>query len=101
MAKLYKSMVCDSLFREDGVAVWTSHGDAVTVDGVQMVRLAGGFIHPADGYAATKSEAVLVAAARVEELGRLLMAQASRMRVEAYSSNESIVTKPTEALVAT
>lgn len=95
MAKLYRSMVCDSLFNDNGVTVWTSHGDAVTVDGVQMVKLAGGFIHPADGYASTKSEAVLVAADRVEELGRRLMAQASRMRVEAYSA------RPTEALVAT
>lgn len=80
MTTLYRCYVADSSIHGDGITVWTTHGDLVNVDGRPYVQLHGGSLHPADGFVEDKTAAYAAAADRVEELGRLLLSQADRMR---------------------
>lgn len=63
-----------------GVQSWLDVGDAVTVDGRQMVRLPGGTIVTADGWHDTLQAAQAAAADRLEEIAGRVADQARRMR---------------------
>lgn len=63
-----------------GVQSWLDVGDAVTVDGRQMVRLPGGTIVTADGWHDTLQAAQAAAADRLEEIAARVAEQARRMR---------------------
>jgi hypothetical protein len=88
MTNLYKSSVSDHGFTREGLGYYVQHGEPLTVGGEPMVKLTGGVIVPAKGWHAEFSDAVLEAAQRIEALGRRLLSQADRLRVEAAASKE-------------
>ena len=63
-----------------GVQSWLDVGDAVAVDGQEMVRLPGGMIVTADGWHDTLQAAQAAAADRLEEIAARVAEQARRMR---------------------
>lgn len=63
-----------------GVQWWLDTGDAVTVDGREMVRLPGGSIIAADGWHDTLQAAQAAAADRLEEIAGRVAEQAARLR---------------------
>ncbi len=64
-----------------GVQSWLDTGDAVTVDGQEMVRLLpGGTIVTAEGWHDTLQAAQAAAADRLEEIAGRVADQARRMR---------------------
>jgi len=64
-----------------GVQSWLDTGDAVTVDGQEMVRLLpGGTIVTAEGWHDTLQAAQAAAADRLEEIAGRVAEQARRMR---------------------
>lgn len=63
-----------------GVQSWLDVGDAVTVDGREMVRLPGGTIVTSDGWHDTLQAAQSAAADRLEEIAARVAEQARRMR---------------------
>lgn len=79
METLFKVNVFETIYG-DGLFTQTSEGRPVTVEGAAMVKLPHGVIVDAAGFVADKAEAQRVAADRVEEIGRRIIAQAQRMR---------------------
>ena len=78
-ATLFKVDVHPTIY-SDGLFLHVQEGSPITVEGAPMVRTPYGSIVPGEGWSADKAEAHRRAADRVEQLGRLLMAQADRMR---------------------
>lgn len=76
-------------FGSDGVSYWIQAGEPYTVNGTPMVML-GRTLVPADGWHAERSDAVLEVAARIEQLGHRLLAQADQLRADA--AKEAVVT---------
>ena len=77
--KLFSVFIGHSL-SGPGVQSWLDVGDAVTVDGQEMVRLPGGTIVASDGWHDTLHEAQAAAADRLEEIAGRVAEQARRMR---------------------
>lgn len=63
-----------------GVSTWMQKGEEVTVEGAPMVRLSHGVIVRAHGWFHDQAEAHRSAAAKIEEMGRRLIAQAEHLR---------------------
>jgi len=63
-----------------GVQSWLDTGDAVTVDGQEMVRLPGGTIVTAEGWHDTLQAAQAAAADLLEEIAGRVAEQAARLR---------------------
>jgi hypothetical protein len=82
---MYRYELLDSHIGPSGLQSYLSSADAMAVDGVAMVRTPHGAILPAHGWKATKQEAALAAAERIEAIVGALQAQAERMRSEAAS----------------
>ena len=74
------SMHVSRSLTDTGVISWLDVGDAVTVDGQEMVRLPGGTIVTADGWHDTLQAAQAAAADRLEEIAARVAEQARRMR---------------------
>lgn len=91
MAKVYKYSLFSASCGDRELPCYLGEGEAVSVDGVAMVRLGGGYIHPADGYEPSKSAAMVRAADEIEQLGRRLLEQASRMRAEAWTLSRAVL----------
>jgi hypothetical protein len=81
--KLYEAYVHDVMFSEKGIGWDVVEGEAISVHGIQMVRMAHGTIVPATKWRTSKAEVIVAAADRVEALGRQMLDQAQRMRSEA------------------
>lgn len=90
--KLYTINVNDSCFRADGVSYYTTWGESCEVDGQPMVRMAHGAILPAAGWVATRTEALRLAADKIERLAERLMSQAREVRAQAERQVPSDVT---------
>jgi hypothetical protein len=85
MSKRFRIDLYDSHFGTNGVYTNTVSGEAVLVDGREMVWLPHGSIVPDQGFHATLPDACRAAAGRVEAIGHRLLAQAERLRAEAAS----------------
>jgi hypothetical protein len=85
MTQLYRATVGDVQVGKDGLPYYVQQGEPHTIDATPMVRLAHGVLVPAAGWHAEYGDAVLEAAQRIEVLGHRLLAQADRLRVEAFS----------------
>jgi hypothetical protein len=68
-----------------GVQWWLDTGDAVTVDGREMVRLPGGTIVTAEGWHDTVHAAVAAAAERLDSIAASVAGQAGILRSAANS----------------
>jgi len=78
--RVWRAEVSDFTFTREGLAWGTREATTCNVDGTQMARLPHETIVEIDGFHASKREAELAAASRIEELGRRLLAQAERIR---------------------
>lgn len=92
MTQLYKGYTSEA-FGESGISYWLQAGEPRTVDGTRMVRL-GHSLVLAEGWHADKGAAVLEVAARIEMLGKRLLAQAAKLRQEAAeeAAKKAVVT---------
>lgn len=81
--KLYTININDTCFRADGVSYYTTWGESCDVDGQPMVRMAHGAILPAAGWVDTRTEALRLAADKIEQLAERLLLQARRVREQA------------------
>lgn len=84
MTQLFRIDIFDTLHRS-GVTTYMTVGEPVTVNAMPMVRMAHGTIIPASGFSATRQEARLLAADKIEAIGRRILNQAERLRQEAES----------------
>ena len=80
--RLYKTTVGDSNFTHLGLGWFTQFGTPRTVDGTPMVAIHGVLV-PAKDWFSSEADSMRAAAARLDELGNRLFAQADRMRGEA------------------
>lgn len=87
MSKLFKPEVNDSWFHADGLGWWIAFGESRTVDGEPHVQMRHAMF-PAEGWHENRADAVRAAADRIEQLGRRLLDQASRVRAEADAPSE-------------
>lgn len=71
-----------------GVSTFLLKGERVSVDGVPMVRLSHGNIVRAVNWSDTADDARLRAAMKIEEMGRVLLAQAEKMRESVGAEGE-------------
>lgn len=62
---------------------WVQDGQPITVEGTPMVRLSHGAITPATGWRATKSEALLDAADKIEAMRAKLLQESIKLRQQA------------------
>ncbi len=85
MTQLYRATVGDVHLGKDGLPFYVQAGEPHTIDATPMVRLAHGVLVPAAGWHAEYGDAVLEAAQRIEVLGHRLLAQADRLRAEAFA----------------
>ena len=86
MSTMYRIELADgAISKSTGIGMWTTTGEPVTVDGVPMVRLSHGTIIRAEGFYASKREALRAAAESIDGLRAVLAGQAERMRAEASS----------------
>lgn len=74
------SMHVSRTLTDTGLISWLDEGDALTVDGQEMVRLPIGIIVTADGWHDTLQAAQAAAADRLEEIAGRVAEQARRMR---------------------
>lgn len=81
-ATLFKIDV-GTIVNGEGLSVWTSSGEPVTVQGRPMVMLRHGVCIPADGFVATLAEAKRKAADEIDVVRARLAGQAARLREEA------------------
>ena len=87
MTKLFKPEVNDSWIRADGLGWWVAFGEAKKLEGQRYVETRHAMF-PADGWHETRADAVRAAADRIEQLGRRLLDQATRVRAEADAPAE-------------
>ena len=78
MSKLYNAYVSGG-----DVHHWVDQGEPLTVEATPMVRLPHGAIVPAAGWRATRSEALLDAADKVDGIAAKLVEKATRLRQQA------------------
>ena len=71
---------------EDGVTAFPITGEAVTVDGQPMVRLAHGVIHHRDGWHETEAAALAYAADQVAVMASRLLIQANAIQAKALAA---------------
>ncbi|MEY3205049.1 MAG: hypothetical protein RLZZ21_1380 [Planctomycetota bacterium] len=86
--KLYKTEVADATLTREGLGCWKTEGEAVDVDGVQMVRLPYNVIVPATDWWGSPEEATESAARVIEAHGLRLIEQAGRLRAGLQRSQE-------------
>lgn len=85
MSKRFQVDFHDPFIHSNGLETYPLTGDAVTVDGEQMVRMPHGSIIRDKGFHDTLADATRAAAGRIEEIGHRLLAQAERLRIDAAS----------------
>lgn len=84
MSELYKLEVfADGPLSKGEVSTWMSSGKSVVVEGAEMVMLPHGVIVKADGFFPDKGHALVQGAARVADVGRKILDQASEMLAKA------------------
>lgn len=86
MAPLHSVHVHNHIGEDGLLLVSRLDGTPVTVNGVPMVMVGEGEyarVLPAAGFRPTKADALLLAAMRAEAIGRGILAQAERLRIEA------------------
>lgn len=85
MATVYSVCPHESIYG-DGLLITRLHGTPVEINGQAFVMVGEGsrsHVLSADGFCPTNSEALVLAAMKVEEIGRRILAQAERLRIEA------------------
>lgn len=88
MTQLFRLEVGETV-RGDGITTYMNVGEPVTVNGTPMVRLSHGTIVSATGFSPTRQQARLRAAGRIEDMGRVILAQAERLRSEEASDGQA------------
>lgn len=84
MSKLYTAYVSGS-----DVHHWIDEGDPLTVEATPMVRLSHGAIVPASGWVASKKDAMLVAARKIDALAIKLIEKAAKLRQQATEAADA------------
>ena len=85
MSKRFRIDIHETFTMPGPHGTYTVTGDAVTVDGEQMVRLSCGTLISDEGFHDTLADATRATAVRIEEVGHRLLAQAERLRADAAS----------------
>jgi hypothetical protein len=80
MSKLYRAVVSGS---SADTIHWIDEGDPITVDGTPMVRLGHSLIVPAAGFVASKAEAFVAAADKLDAIAMQLRDKADSLRQKA------------------
>lgn len=82
MSKLYNAYVGSIDLHH-----WIQDGEPITVAGTPMVRLAHDHIVPATGWRATKSEALIDAADKMDAMRSRLLAESIKLREQAREAS--------------